>query len=136
MLAFKRLRVKPMDLLQISELPHEQTEAAFALVRLATDWTLPEWRRAVGSDRSEGGGALCATASGGVMLGVATYQVESDRRLGRVLRITTFVAFELGGAGATRKALRERLDRLAEQLGCRAVLFGSGSRGLVGAALS
>lgn len=124
-----------MALLHVSELPPQRAEQAYGLVRLASTWSRSDWLGWL-ADRDEHRGALCVTALGGVLLGIAAYRVTPDRQLGRVLRITLFLAFELGRKGATSGALRERLELLAEQLGCGAILYDQESRGLLEPSLS
>ena len=118
-----------MAMLHVSELPPQRAEEAYGLVRLASGWTATEWERCL--DEQDTGGVLCATALSGVLLGIAAYRLDRTQLIGPVLRVRLFVAFELGGRGATRQALSNGLQRLGDRLGCNAVLFGKESRGLV-----
>ena len=69
---------------------------------------------------------LSVTAFSGVLLGLAAYEARGD-----LLDVPLFLAFELGTKGATKEALREGLDQLAEEGGCLGVRYGEHSRGLL-----
>ncbi|WP_300974987.1 hypothetical protein [Sphingomonas sp. LHG3406-1] len=116
-----------MALIHVSELPPQRVDEASGLVRLGSGHSELEWRRCLRQGEQTPRGLISAIAVNGVMLGVAAYVIE-----GRALRVPLFVAFELGGKGATRAALRDWLDRLGERHGCDVVLYGSESRGLSG----
>jgi hypothetical protein len=115
-----------MALIQLSVLPLKRAEEAYALVRLGSNWSESAWRDWMRRSGGERRAVLSATALGGVLLGLAAYEVR-----GRLLDVPLFVAFELGGKGAAREALRDGLDVVGERLGCQAVRFSEESRGLL-----
>ena len=115
-----------MALIHLSVLPLKRAEEAYALVRLGTGWSEHDWFEWMRPSEGERRGVLSATALGGVLLGLAAYVVK-----GRTLDVPLFVAFELGGRGETRDALRNGLDQVGERLGCDRVCFSDESRGLV-----
>lgn len=115
-----------MALLHLSELPLRRADEAFALVRLGTDWSQADWREWLTSSEQQYRGVLSVTALGGAILGLAAYSVR-----GGVLDVPLFLAFELGADGATRKALRDGLERLCDLLECDAVQYTGESRGLL-----
>ena len=124
-----------MSLLHISELPPQRSDEALALAWLGSGCSDTEWADLLQKGERAQCGLLCATALGGVLLGLASYEVRQEGLLGRILRVGLFVAFELGGKGSTRAALRAALDQLGERLGCGAVLFTQDARGLTQTAL-
>lgn len=115
-----------MALIQLSVLPLKKAEEAYALVRLGSDWSESTWRDWMKRSGGERRAVLSATALGGVLLGLAAYEVR-----GRMLDVPLFVAFELGGKGATREALLDGLDVVGERLGCEALRFFDESGGLL-----
>lgn len=125
-----------MSLLHLSELPPQRADEAFGLVRLGSDWSEAEWRQWLESGVPDRRGVLCATSLGGVLLGIAAYCRGAEEQPRPWLKVPLFVAFELGRKGTTRTALREGLERLAEQFGCREVRFAEDSKGLVRADLA
>lgn len=115
-----------MALIQLSVLPLKMAEEAYALVRLGSSWSESAWREWMKRSGGERRAVLSATALGGTLLGLAAYEV-----CGRMLDVPLFVAFELGGKGATREALRDGLDVVGERLGCEALRFFDGRGGLL-----
>lgn len=119
-----------MSLLHVAELSKERTDEAYALVRVGTGWSVARWAEHLASLAAADGGVLSVTAPSDVLLGVASYRIESDPRYGRALRVEPFVAFELGRL-SVRRALCDALEALADELGCSVVLFARESRGLL-----
>jgi hypothetical protein len=113
-----------MALLHLSELPPRRTDEAYGLVRLGSDWSQSKWREWLQGSATSPRGVLSASASNGVLLGLAAYEADEHGPLRVALRVPLFVAFELCGKGRTRDLLREGLEQLGERLGCDSVRFG------------
>jgi hypothetical protein len=96
---------------------------AYALIRMA-DPALTETRWIAHAEGliDAGGGVIGAAASGGPLLGLASYRTESDLRRGRVLRVDPIMACELGSGAPVRRALIDALTQLAKGLDCDALL--------------
>lgn len=120
-----------MTLIHLSELPPQRAEEAFGLVRLGSGWSQQAWNDWLNPTAGRAQGIIAATALGGVLLGLAAYEVRPSGTFGSLLEVPLFLAFELGGRTATRDALRGELDDVAERLGCGAVRYSEGCRGLL-----
>ena len=116
--------VKPLDLKDIM--------LAYPLVRMGMpDVHLVEGQDYVGSLLANGGGVLTLVAPDGGIHALACWNLEQHLRHELVLKVDTFVAFELSHRAPARAALCEGLQELADGLGCSTVLFTLESRGLI-----
>jgi hypothetical protein len=120
-----------MSLLQLSELSPNQIEQAYALVRLGSGWSEQEWQEHCCRLAEGKRGSLCVMAPSGVLLGLAAYSVVAVPTDHRVLKVSLFIAFELGIKGSVKAALTNGLAQLAGELGCSATYYAFGSRGLL-----
>ena len=119
---------------RLSHLSPDQMDMAYGLVRIAMPEThLPEWQSYARSLLGSGGAVLALTAPDGTIHGLASYMPEPSLRHGKVLRVDTFIAFELSRRAPARKALCDGLQATAEELGCSTVMYALDRRGLVGA---
>ena len=121
-----------MPQFQLSHLSPDKMDMAFGLVRIAIPGTrLPDWQRYANSLLVSGGAILALTAPDGSIHAIASYMPEPSLRYGRVLRVDTFIAFELSRRAPARKALCDALQAMAEGLDCSTVLYAQDSRGLM-----
>ena len=121
-----------MPQFQLSHLSPDQMDNAYGLVRIALPGTpLPDWRRYANALLVSGGAILALTAEDGSIHALASYLPEPSLRYGRVLRVDTFIAFELSRRAPARRALCDALEAMAEGLDCSTVVYEQGSRGLM-----
>lgn len=116
----------------LKPLSPDDVALAYPLVRMAMpDVQLEDWRSYVTCLLSAGGGVLTLVAPDGGIHALACWNVEQHLRHDLVLKVDTFVAFELSHRAPARAALCDGLQALADELGCATVLFTLESRGLI-----
>ena len=108
----------------IEHLTSDQLAEAWPVVRMSNshanaDWWMSEAVALI--DR--GGGVIAARATDGTIHGVATYEIASKARIGRVLWVDLLISFELSRRAPARHALYEALELLAGAFDCRSIVL-------------
>lgn len=117
----------------VSQLDHDQIDAAFPLVRMAAPDIEPAtWTRFVESLAARGGAMLGVFAGDSTLHGLAIYRIDDSLR-GRCLAVDAIVTFELNRSAPARAALVDALQQLASQSGCATLALNLPARGYVDA---
>lgn len=108
-----------MRQITIEQLDKGQLVEAWPLVRMAATHTSADWWIGDATLLMErGGGILAARAPGGAIHGIATYEVARKYGFGRVLAVSTLLAFELSGRAPVKRMLCDSLKAIAAAFGC------------------
>jgi hypothetical protein len=104
-------------------------DSAYPLIRsVAPEVSLEDWRDYV-QRRYRSGGVLGLWDGRGGIVGVMSYRLGERMRHGLVLALDDFVTFELSQAAPGRRILLEAAEKLAYDLGCKALEIRLGARG-------
>jgi hypothetical protein len=119
-----------MPELSIARLNQDRLAEAYPLVRSAARVGRERWEAYARLLLADGGGILAVTGGDGQILGIAAFRPAANLRHGSSLQVELIVTFELTPRAQARRALCTALERVAQEEGCRSLIFVLAAAGL------